>query len=178
MGAALCCAASLFFVACHQQPSSSGETIDDRSQTPILEVDSVTTLVSDSGIVRYRISAREWRIYDKAEPTYWEFPEGIYLEKFNETLDVEASLKADYAKYLDQSELWELKGQVHALNEKGEQFLTEQLFWNQKTEQVYSDSAITITRESSIIQGVGFLSNQTLTQYTITNPTGYFPIEE
>ena len=48
----------------------------------------------------------------------------------------------------------------------------------QKEESVYSDSSIVITRESSIIKGVGFRSNQSMTQYTILRPTGYFTIEE
>ena len=93
-------------------------------------------------------------------------------------MTVDASLKADYAKYLDQQEIWELDGHVFSMNEKGETFATEQLFWNQQTERVYSDSSIVITRESSVIMGVGFESNQTMTQYTILNPTGYFPVEE
>jgi len=35
-----------------------------------------------------------------------------------------------------------------------------------------------ITREASIIQGVGFESNQSMTNYVILHPTGFFPIEE
>ena len=165
-------------VACRKEKRFHTDAVTDRTAVPVLDVDSVSTLISDSGIVRYRISAAKWQIYDKAVPSYWLFPSGIYLEEFNEALAVEASLKADYAKYLDQEELWELKGNIHALNEEGEQFETPQLFWNQKTERVWSDSSITIKRESSVIQGIGFESNQTMTQYTILHPTGYFPVEE
>ena len=144
----------------------------------MLTADTVTTLISDSGVVRYRISAPSWQIFDQAEPTYWEFTDGIYLEKFNPELQVTASLRADYARYWDHDERWELIGNVRALNEEGETFLTQQLNWDQKTERVYSDSAITINRQASVIQGIGFESNQTMTRYTILNPTGYFPIEE
>ena len=77
---------------------------------PVLDVDSVSTLISDSGVTRYRISAQKWQIFDKASPSYWLFPQGIYLEKFDEQLHVDASLQADYAKYLDESEVWELHG--------------------------------------------------------------------
>ncbi len=165
-------------LGCRHKKQFHTDAISDRAAMPVLDVDTVSTLISDSGITRYRISADKWQIYDKAEPSYWLFPAGIYLEEFDEELNVEASLKANYAKYLDQEEVWELKGAVHALNEEGEQFETEQLFWNQKTERVWSDSAITITRDKSVIMGIGFESNQTMTQYTILYPTGFFPLEE
>ncbi len=171
-------AAPLFFFACQQSDVQKTEAFADRQTVPVLEVDSVTTLISDSGVVRYRISAPMWQIYDKAEPSYWEFVQGIYLEEFDEDLRVQASLRSDYARYLDKDERWELNGRVHALNEKGEMFDTELLIWEQKTERVFSDSAITITRDSSVIYGIGFVSNQTMTNYTILNPTGYFTVDE
>ena len=174
----LLCGVMCVALACHQKRRFHTDAVSDRTAMPVLDVDSVSTLISDSGVTRYRISAQKWQIFDKASPSYWLFPQGIYLEKFDEQLHVDASLQADYAKYLDESEVWELTGHVHALNEEGETFDTPQLFWNQKTERVWSDSAITITRASSTLMGIGFESNQTMTRYTILHPTGFFPVEE
>lgn len=168
----------LLFVSCSKEVRLRADAINDRFAVPVLEAHQVTTLISDSGVTRYRITAEQWDVYDKANPSYWEFTKGLYLEKFNENLDVEASLKADYAKYLDQEELWQLRGHVHAVNEKGEEFDTPELFWNQQTQKIYSDSSITIARPSSVIQGIGFVSDQTMRQYTILQPTGFFPIED
>ena len=144
----------------------------------VLEGDEVTTLISDSGITRYRIKAKKWLIFDKADTPYWEFPEGIYLEKFNLNLEADATVEADYAHYNEPAQLWTLRGHVQAMNLEGERFETPLLFWDQKTESVYSDSAIVITREASIIMGVGFRSNQEMTKYTILRPSGVFPIKE
>lgn len=166
------------FVSCSKEVRLRADAIQDRSIVPVLEAGQVTTLISDSGITRYRITADRWDVYDKASPSYWEFTQGIYLEKFNENLEVEASLQADYAKYLDSEELWQLLGHVHAVNEKGEEFDTPELYWNQQTQKIYSDSSITIARSSSVIQGIGFVSDQTMSQYTILQPTGFFPIED
>ncbi|MCQ2341680.1 MAG: LPS export ABC transporter periplasmic protein LptC [Paludibacteraceae bacterium] len=164
--------------ACGKGVRLQADAIDDRTAVPILDAGGVSTLISDSGVTRYRINAERWQVYDKAEPSYWEFIDGVYLEKFDENLQVDASIQADYAKYLDQQGLWELRGHVHAKNEAGEQFDTPQLFWNQNTERVYSDSMITIRRATSTLVGIGFQSNQTMTEYTILQPTGFFPIEE
>ena len=154
------------------------DAVENRAAMPVLDARDVTTLISDSGITRYRIKARSWQMYDKADPPYWEFPEGIYLENFNLDLSVSAYLEADYAYYDQRAQIWELDGNVRSLNQLGEKFETPQLFWSQKDEKIYSDSAITITRETSIIEGVGFESNQEMTKYTIRRPTGIFPIKD
>lgn len=154
------------------------DAILDRSAVAALEATDVTTIISDSGIIRYRIKAPIWKVYDKADTPYWEFPEGIFLEKFNTDLESDATVEADYAYYNEPAQRWMLRGNVKALNLEGEQFETPLMYWDQKDESVYSDSSIVITRENSIIKGVGFRSNQSMTQYTILKPTGVFPIEE
>ena len=93
-------------------------------------------------------------------------------------LESDASVEADYAHYNEPAQRWMLKGNVKALNLEGEQFETSLLYWDQKNESVYSDSSIVVTRETSVIKGVGFRSNQQMTEYTIMNPTGVFPLEE
>ena len=152
--------------------------IADRKAMPALAGDEVTTLISDSGITRYRIKAKKWLVYDKADTPYWEFPEGVYLEKFNLNLEADATVEADYAYYNEPAQRWMLRGNVQAVNLQGEKFETPLLYWDQSSESVYSDSSIVITREASIIKGVGFRSNQEMTQYTILRPTGVFPIKE
>ena len=152
--------------------------VTDRAAMPVLEAEDVMTLISDSGVTRYRIKAPKWCIYDKADTPYWEFPDGVFLEKFNISLESEATVEADYAFYNEPAQLWMLKGNVKAINLEGEQFETPLMYWDQKGESVYSDSSIVITRETSIIKGVGFRSDQSMTQYTILKPTGVIPINE
>lgn len=158
-----------------QRPRPDGPK---RGELPVLTTDSVMTLISDSGVTRYRIESPQWLVFDKTEEPYQEFPYGIYLEQFDEQMNVQASLKADYAHYDENAQIWQLRGHVHALNHKGEQFDTPELNWNQTEHRVYSDSAIHVTREKSIIEGVGFESNEEMTKYIILNPTGVFPIDE
>lgn len=152
--------------------------VADRKAMPVLEGIDVNTLISDSGITRYRIKAHKWLVFDKADTPYWEFPDGIYLEKFNLNLEADATVEADYAYYNEPSQRWTLIGNVQAMNMEGERFETPLLYWDQKTESVYSDSSIVITRENSVIKGIGFRSNQEMTKYTIQRPTGVFPIKE
>ena len=169
---------AILFFACGKHEVGQSDESEAREQVAVLLTDSVQTLISDSGITRYRIEAPQWLVYDKTEPPYQEFPQGIYLEQFDEQLTVQASLKADYAYYDETTQIWLLRGNVHSLNRKGEEFDTPELNWDQKSHHVYSDSIIHIKREKSIITGVGFNSNEEMRQYTILNPTGVFPIKE
>lgn len=169
----------LLLVGCQRRDVRlQSDAITDRSAIPVLDADDVTTLISDSGITRYRITTSKWQMYDKADSPYWEFPKGIYLEKFNEDLVPDATVRADYAFYNEPAQLWTLRGNVLAVNLEGEKFETPLLYWSQKDESIYSDSSIVITKAKSVIQGVGFRSNQEMTEYTILRPTGMFPIEE
>lgn len=170
--------AMVFYACSGSKDVEPNKTSEQRNLLPVLTTENVSTLISDSGITRYRIEAPLWLVYDKMEPPFQEFPKGIYLEQFDKDLSVQASLKADYAYYNETMQIWIVRGNVHALNHKGEQFDTPELNWNQKTHRIYSDSAIRITKETSVIEGIGFESNENMTKYTILNPTGVFPVKE
>jgi Protein of unknown function (DUF1239). len=154
------------------------DAITDRATMPKLKANDVITVVSDSGVTRYRISTPEWNIYDRAEKPYWDFPQGIHLEKFDENLNIDANIHSKYAKYLENDQLWELRDSVRMINLEGELFETEQVFWNEKTQKVYSDVEVRITQTTRIINAIGFESNQQMTKYVLRETTGIFPVEE
>ena len=165
-------------VSCSGGKEPVTDAITNRDSVPVMVTRDVSTYISDSGVVRYKIITDEWRVYDRLDPSMWVFEQGIYLEKFNNDLSVEAVIIADTAYYYDKQELWELRGDVHIENEQDEEFDTQLLFWNQKTKRVYSDLYIRIRQQKRIITGIGFTSNQDFTRYTIKNTQGIFPIKE
>ena len=69
-----------------------------------------TTLISDSGVTRYRVNTEEWQVFDRKKPSYWAFEKGVYLEQFDSIFHIEASIKADTAYYYDKERLWKLIG--------------------------------------------------------------------
>ncbi len=150
----------------------------ERSKRPSLHAMDVQTLVSDSGVVRYRVNTKEWFVYDKAEEPYWDFPVGLRLERFDPQKNVDAEIQSNYAIYKTEPKLWDLRDSVKAMNLEGERFECDQLFWDEKAERVYSNGRIKITQKDRVIYGKGFDSNQTLTKYTIKNPEGIFPVRE
>lgn len=168
----------LLLFSCSGGETEQIEAVIDRSQIPKLHALDVSTVISDSGITRYRINTPQWDMYDKSNRPYWEFPIGAHFERFDENLKVDANIHCEYAKFMEQEQLWILRGNVRATNIKGELFETEELFWNQRTEKIYSDSLIKITQESYIIIGTGFDSNQEMTSYDVKNTELVIPINE
>ena len=168
----------VLFPACTGKDKKLAEAISENDTLPSMKSLGVTTLISDSGITRYKIVAEEWLIHDKKNPPYWAFEKGVYLEKFDTLFRVDASIKADTAYYHEKKKLWELKGHVQILSQRGDKFQTDLLFWDEKKEKVYSDKFIQIEQEDKVIKGYGFESNQDLTEYEIKNTTGVFTVED
>lgn len=168
----------LLLPSCSSQKKDIGEAILERDSLPQMRTLDVVTLISDSGITRYRLKAKEWLIYDKRNPSFWAFEKGVFLEEFDSLYNVNSSIKSDTAYYFDKKRLWELKGNVFIRNQKGETFQTQLLYWNQNTQKVYSDKYIRIEQEDKIITGYGFESNQQMTNYIIHNSEGIFPVDD
>ena len=165
-------------VACRGRKEPLTDAITCRDSVPVMVTRDVSTYISDSGVVRYKIVTDEWQVYDRLDPSRWSFEQGIYLEKFDDSLCIDAVIVADTAYFYDKQELWELRGNVHIENEQDEEFDTELLFWDQKRKTVYSDLYIRIRQQRRIITGTGFHSNQDFTRYTIKQTQGIFPIKE
>jgi LPS export ABC transporter protein LptC len=168
----------VLFPACSGKDKKLAEAIAENDTLPSMKSLGVTTLISDSGITRYKIVAEEWLIHDKKNPPYWAFEKGVYLEKFDTLFRVDASIKADTAYYHEKKKLWELRGHVQILSQRGDRFQTDLLFWDEKKEKVYSDKFIQIEQEDKVIKGYGFESNQDLSEYEIKNTTAIFTIED
>lgn len=168
----------LLFSSCDGKKKDIGEAITERDSLPMMNSLGVTTLISDSGVTRYRVNTEEWTVFDRKKPAYWAFEKGIYLEQFDSIFNIEASIKADTAYYYNTQKLWKLIGNVDVQNRKGEHFNTELLYWNETTQRVYSDKFIRIQQPDRVITGYGFESDQQMNVYVVDNIAGIFYIDE
>ena len=104
---------------------------------------------------------------------------GVHFERFDENMKIDANLHSNYAKYLSNEKLWELKGDVKMTNIKGELFETEQLFWDQGLKKIYSNSLVKITQTTSIVRGgMGFESNEQMTKYSFKKASSDISVED
>lgn len=168
----------IFQSSCSDSTKRGTLHIDDVSRMPIMSTYDVSTLISDSGRVSYRLDAKEWFVFDKTDPQYWAFEKGLYLEKYDREMNIEATIECDTAYYYNEKRLWELIGNVNIMNTNNERFFTDLLYWDQEKELIYSDAYIKIEQEKQTTEGYGFSSNQSMSVWEIKNTKGIYTIEE
>ena len=169
----------LFFLfSCSNDKNNVKASIEEPDSIAYLSTYGVTTLISDSGRISYKIEAEEWHIYEKRRPKHWAFEKGAYLEKYDDSLNIEATIKSDTAYFFSDMKLWKLIGNVDIKNQKNERFFTDLLFWDQETGEIYSDKFIKIEQEDQVTTGIGFRSNQELTNWQILSTEGIYIIED
>ena len=91
----------------------------ERDSAAVMKTYNVTTLVSDSGITRFRVATPEWLVFDKKAKPTWEFPQGLHLEQFDENLEIHSEVDAKKAIYYTELEQWILSDSVYAVNVEG-----------------------------------------------------------
>ena len=165
-------------VSCSRAKKEEVEIGFNPDSTYTMKAVDVVTLVSDSGVTRYKVETHEWYMFGEASEPYWYFPKKLHLEKFDSLFRVEASVDADTAYFYQRRKLWKLIGNVRVRSLQGEQFETSVLYWDQNTEKIYSDQFIRITKGEFVNTGQGFESNQALTQYRIFNSAAEIPFDE
>ena len=168
----------IFHLSCKGESSEKLIAVECSDSLPVMSTFDVNTIISDSGRISYKIIADEWRIYDKRKPPFWAFEKGVYLEKYDKEMNIEATVKCDTAYYYSEQELWKLIGNVNIKNVKDEKFYTPLMYWDQKEEKIYSDSYIKIEQADQVTEGIGFEANQNLTLWQINNTKGIFAVEE
>ena len=89
--------------ACKEVKRDVVATPANRDSVVSMKTRDVMTLISDSGMTRYRITAKLWLVYDEARRPNWKFPYGLFLEKFDDNFKVEATIRCDSAFYLKNS---------------------------------------------------------------------------
>ena len=167
----------LLHVSCGRRDKGLGDAVTQRDSLSMMTTYGITSLISENGQMKYRIYAQAWDWYDRKDPPYWAFEQGVYLEVLDSMMVVSSSIKADTAYYYINSEKWELRGGVHAENENSEEFDTDLLYWDQRMERVYSDARISIRQEKQVIYGREFESTQDFSHYMIRKSEGMFPVE-
>lgn len=160
--------------ACEEGKEHIAPAINARDSVSMMKSYGVNTLISDSGMIKYRIVTESWEVNQARNPSRWIFNDGLFLEQFNEKFHVEAYIQSDTAYYYDQKKLWELRGRVRVRTIDGMRFSSEELFWDQNTHELYSHKHSHLITPDRELEGTYFLSNEKMTHYTVTNSKGSF----
>ncbi len=168
----------MMLFSCEGETGHPAQAVRAEDSLPFMHARGINTLISDSGVMRYRMVAEEWDIYKHGNgPTTWKFMKGLLMERFDENFHVDLYVQSDTA-YLHNQDMWELRGRVVIRNIKNEIFKTEELFWDMDKHEMWSHKFIRIITPERELQGTEFRSNETMTRYWITNSSGAFPVTD
>ena len=160
--------------ACSEVHEHTASAIYPEDSVSMMTSYGVKTLISDSGVIRYRIVTERWDVNTVRQPSRWEFMKGVFFEQFDENFQVQAYIQADTAWYYDQQNLWKLRGRVHVRNVDGLIYTSEELFWDGRVHELYSNVYSRLVTPERTIEGTCFRSDEGMTHYTITNSKGSF----
>ena len=165
-------------IACEQPQEHIAPAIRDRDSVSMMTTYGVNTLISDSGVIKYRIVTERWDVNTIKQPTRWTFERGIFLEQYDEDFHIEGYIFADTAWYYDQIKLWELRGRVRIRNANGLIFNSEELFWDGINHEFYSYKYSHVITPERELEGTYFRSDEHMRHYEVTNSTGSFQSED
>ncbi len=139
----------------------------------------VDMLVSDSGIVRYRLISPEWLIYDNQHRRQWVFPRGLRLETYDSIKAGSTLIVADSAIQHLNTETWELMGNVRATGFKGELLCTPHLHWERQGHKLFSNDTTYFRQENgTALRGNRFRAKDDLSDYVIYRTSGDLKVQE
>lgn len=167
--------AAMCAAACADDKRETIALSADPETFPTMRTINVSTTISDSGYTRYHITTPLWLMFEEAREPHWNFPEGMFIVKLDNDMKEDGTFTADTATFYSNKKLWQFDRNVRMRNINGDRFLTQQLFWDQNTRKIYSDSFIHIERSDRIIEGYGFESDENMTNYTVRHPSAILP---
>lgn len=165
-------AVPILFVACSTKEAAQPIVY----QGPLSEAENVEMYYTERDEIKVKLIAQKVFEFQNGDR---EFPEGIYLEFYDDAGKLKSTLRANSAYYFKEEEKWRGQGNVEIKNiEKHEQLNSEELFWKPDTKRIFTEKFVTIKLESEVIYGTGLNAAQDLSDYTIKNPEGEFEVNE
>ena len=144
---------------------------------PLREAEDVDMLYTEKDKIKVNMKAKKINEFQNGDQ---EYPEGIYLEFFDEFGKLSSTLRANQAFYFKQENKWRGRGKVEVKNiQKKQQLNTEELFWKPEAKKIFTEKFVTIRLENDeILYGTGLDAAQDLSTYTITKPEGEVFVKE
>ena len=145
---------------------------------PAFTAKGAKAVFTDSGKMQLVLTFPIMETYNKEDSQYSEFRSGITVNFHDGQTEPVGFASSKYAKYTDKKKLWELRDSVVIINETNDRLETEQLFWDQEKDLIYTDRLVKITNEDQTVIGTGFESDSRLEKRKIKNVSATIYLKE
>lgn len=167
----------LAFAVVYTAPISlAAEEVDN--SLPLIESTQLEILYSREGKVVFKITTPKMLKYKNGDQVC---PEGIYIESYDDDKTIVGELRANTVYHHVDSNQWDLKGDVEIKrfqDGKCIQLNTEEAYWNQEDEKIYTDKFVRIETNTELLLGYGLQAKQDMSFYSIQRPQGFVEEDE
>ncbi len=168
----------VLMVACEEEHEHTAPAVNPRDSVPTMVTYGVNTLISDSGVIKYRLVAERWEVNEVRNPSRWIFDKGVLITQFDQKMHIQGYIQCDSAVYYDKLRLWQLHGRVRILNPQGLSFQSDEIYWDEMNHKLWSHSYSHMKMPDKEVDGNWFESNEQMTQYEIKQIHGKFDKNE
>ena len=151
--------------------------LDTDSYAPLSIAENINTKYTDSGRLTVILVSPKMVNFTNREFPFYKFPEGIDLTLFDDN-DNKNTVKSDHAIVYDKTNLIDLKGNVVLTTSNYDTLFTEQLFYDQKKEWLFTNYPVKFRTKDYITNGIGFDSNKNFTNAQVLEVNGRIFIDE
>lgn len=164
--------------SCSQNRVDQSNEKVDATATKIDHADSVTLIISKDGVTKARLKTKEFVQNDGALPPYLDMKKGLFVEFFDDSMNVESTLSAKTARFYPKESNILVKDSVVVVTRGGDSLKTQELVWNNKQQKFFSDKPVQIIKEGSVSAGTGMEANKDLSWIRIYQQRGTVPVEK
>jgi LPS export ABC transporter protein LptC len=172
--------ALVFLLAACENDIERIHMITDESDAPTIQGTNIRVIYSDSAKVKVQVLAPAYKQYPNVERPYMEFEEGLEVFFYNDSAKIESEIRADYTIYYMEERLWHATGNVVAQKfDNGDALYTDELFWDENEELIYSDSYTKVISEENTLYGKnGFRSHENLSNWQLIGSSGTINVQD
>jgi len=171
-------AVTLFF-AC-ENDFSDVQKVGILQNQPIGEAENIdlkyTEYEDDTVRVKANLISPKMLDYSNRDFPFSEFPKGILLKVYDDD-DNMTVISSKYAIFYTETDIIDLRGNVVIATHSKDSLFTEQLFYNQKLEWVFTNEPFTFKRPTAPLHGNGFDADKDLKRYEILEMGGSVPLD-
>jgi len=153
------------------------QDLDMATFAPVSIAENINTKHTDSGRLTVILISPKMVNFTNREFPFYEFPNGIDLTLFDDDNN-KNSVTSDQAYMYQQTDLIDLRGNVVLITSTNDTLFTEQLFFDQKKEWLFTNLPVKFRTKDYITNGNGFDSNKNFTNAQVLEVRGRIFIDE
>lgn len=147
---------------------------------PIGEAENIdlkyTEFLEDTVRLKANLISPQMLDYSNRDFAFSEFPKGILLKVYDDDGQL-TTITSRYAIFYTETDIIDLRGNVTITTHQKERLVTEQLYYNEKLEWVFTNEPWKFTQASGTKYGVGFDSDKDFKNFQMLEMGGDFELD-